>query len=390
MESVRLGIIGIGGIGSAHFNCVGGGKIEGMTLAAVCDIDPARLEYCRGILPEIPCFADYKDMLKSGLIDAVLISVPHPYHAKIAIDALNAGLHVLTEKPEDITVSAARRLNETADKSGKVFAIMFNQRTNPIFQRAREIVQSGQLGDLKRTIWIITNWYRTQHYYDSGDWRATWRGEGGGVLLNQAPHNLDLWQWICGMPTEVTAFCEVGKWHNIEVEDEATIFTKYPNGATGAFITSTGDLPGTNRLEISGTRGIVTVEHGKLTFKRLKSDEREICKTCNESWPSPEIETEVYEPNDGGTAHAGVLQSFANAILKGEPLVADGREGINELTISNAAYLSQWTGNKAVKLPFDEAEFDRELKSRQETSELKSSGGKQTHEGYSERWQVRF
>ena len=387
---VRLGIIGIGGIGSAHFNCVGGEKIEGMTLAAVCDIDHARLEYCRGVLPEIPCFTDYKDMLKSGLIDAVLISVPHPYHAEIAIEALNAGLHVLTEKPVDITVSAARKLNETADKSGKVFAIMFNQRTNPIFKRAREIVQSGQLGDIKRTIWIITNWYRTQFYYDSGDWRATWRGEGGGVLLNQAPHNLDLWQWICGMPTEITAFCEIGKWHNIEVEDEATIFTRYQNGATGTFITSTGDLPGTNRLEISGTKGSLVVEQGKLTFKRLKTDERDICVNCKESWPSPELDVEVYEPSDSGAAHAGILQNFANAILKGETLIADGREGINELMISNAAYLSQWTGNKAVKLPFDEAEFDRELHARQETSELKSSGGKQTHEGYSERWQVRF
>lgn len=387
---VRLGIIGIGGIGSAHFNCVGSGNIEGMTLAAVCDIDPARLEYCKSVLPEIPCFTDYKEMLASGLIDAVLISVPHPMHAEIAIAALESGLHVLTEKPEDITVSAARRLNETADRCGKVFAIMFNQRTNPIFKKAREIVRLGQLGDIKRSIWIITNWYRTQHYYDSGDWRATWRGEGGGVLLNQAPHNLDLWQWICGMPTEITAFCEVGKWHDIEVEDDVTILARYENGATGTFITSTGDLPGTNRLEISGTKGSLIVEQGKLTFKRLKIDEREICKTCNESWPSPELDTEVYEPNDNGAAHAGILQNFANVILNGEPLIADGREGINELMISNAAYLSQWTGNKTIALPFDEAEFDRLLKTRQDSSEIKSSGGKQTHDSYSERWQVRF
>ena len=387
---VRLGIIGIGGIGSAHFHCVGSGNIEGMTLAAVCDTDPARLEYCRGVLPEIHCFSDYKDMLASGLIDAVLISVPHPMHAKIAIDALESGLHVLTEKPVDITVSAARRLNETADRCGKVFAIMFNQRTSPLYQRAREIVRSGQLGDLKRTVWMITNWYRTQYYYDSGDWRATWRGEGGGVLLNQAPHNLDLWQWICGMPTEITAFCEIGKWHDIEVEDDVTILARYENGATGTFITSTGDLPGSNRLEISGTKGSLTIEHGRLIFKRLKTDEREICVTCKESWPSPEIETEIYEPDDGGIAHAGILQNFANAILKGEPLIANGREGINELMISNAAYLSQWTDNKTVALPFDEAEFDRLLKARQESSEMKSTGGKQTHESYSERWQVRF
>ena len=389
MNFVRLGIVGIGGIGSAHFNCVGGGKIEGMTLGTVCEIDPARLEYCKSALPDIPCFEDYRDMLKSGFIDAVLISVPHRLHAKIAIDALEAGLHVLTEKPEDITVSASRRLNETADRSGRVFGIMFNQRTNPIFRRAREIVQSGELGEIKRSVWIITNWYRTQHYYDSGDWRATWSGEGGGVLLNQAPHNLDLWQWICGMPSEITAFCEVGKWHNIEVEDDVSIFAKYPNGATGTFITSTGDLPGTNRLEISGTKGSLVMERGKLTFRRLKTDEREICFNSEKSWPDPDFDTEVFEPNDNGTAHAGILQNFANAILKGEDLIAPGKEGIKELSISNAAYLSQWTG-KSVKLPFDEELFDRLLQEKQENSVPKSGGGQQTHESYSDRWQVRF
>lgn len=389
MKTVRLGIIGIGGIGSAHFNCVGSGKIAGMALGAVCDINPARLEYCKSIFPDIPCFEDYHDMLKSGLVDAVLISVPHRLHAKIAIDALEAGLHVLTEKPEDITVSAAKRLNETAKRSNKVFAIMFNQRTNPIFKKAREIVRSGELGELKRSIWIITNWYRTQYYYDSGDWRATWSGEGGGVLLNQAPHNLDLWQWICGMPSEVTAFCEIGKWHDIEVEDDVTIFAKYPNGATGTFITSTGDLPGTNRLEIIGTKGSIVIEHVRLVHKKLREDERVTCFTSKKSWPEPDFETEVYEPNDAGTAHAGILQNFANAILKGEPLIASGEEGINELTISNAAYLSHWTG-KSVSLPFDEELFDRLLSQKQKSSIIKTGGGQQTHEDYSERWQVKF
>lgn len=389
METVRLGIVGIGGIGSAHFNCVVGEKIRGMSLGAVCDIDPARLEYCKSISPEIPCFEDYKNMLKSGLVDAVLIAVPHRLHAKIAIDSLESGLHVLTEKPVDITVSAARKLNETAKRSDRVFGIMFNQRTNPIFKKAREIVQSGQLGNLKRSVWIITNWYRTQHYYDSGNWRATWSGEGGGVLINQAPHNLDLWQWICGMPSEITAFCETGKWHDIEVEDDVGIFAKYPNGATGVFITSTGDLPGTNRLEISGTKGSIVIEQGRLVFKKLRSDEREICVNCKESWPSPELDIEIYEPNDVGTAHSGILQNFADAILKGEQLLAPGEDGINELLISNAAYLSQWTG-QSVKLPFEEELFDRFLREKQENSMLKSVGGKQTYDCYSERWQVRF
>ncbi len=389
MLTVRMGIIGVGGIGSAHFNCVGSGKIKGMTLGAVCDIDPARLDYCKSVFPDVSVFSDYHEMLKSGLVDAVMVSVPHRLHAEISIEALNRGIHVITEKPEDITVSAARRLNEAAKSSGKVFGIMFNQRTNPVFARAREIVRSGQLGELKRSVWIITNWYRTQHYYDTGDWRATWSGEGGGVLLNQAPHNLDLWQWICGMPSEVTAFCSVGKWHNIEVEDDASIFVKYPNGATGAFITSTGDLPGSNRLEIVGTGGSVIIEQGRLTFKKLRQDERKICFTDERSWFDPEYDVEVYEPSDNGAAHAGILQNFANAVLYGEPLIAPGEEGINQLMLSNAAYLSQWTGG-TVALPFDEELFDRLLRERREKSSLKTGGQKQTHQKYSERWQVIF
>lgn len=389
MENIRLGIVGIGGIGSAHFNCVLSGKIRGMTLGAVCDINPKRLDYCKSVSPKTPRFDDFCKMFKSGLIDAALIAVPHKLHAKIALEALSAGLHVLTEKPEDITVTAAERLNEAAAASGRVFGIMFNQRTNPLFRRAREIVRSGALGELKRSVWIITNWYRTQHYYDSGDWRATWLGEGGGVLLNQAPHNLDLWQWICGMPVEITAFCDVGKWHNIEVEDDAAIFARYENGATGTFITSTGELPGTNRLEISGSGGSIVIEQGRLVFRRLRTDERTVRVTSKESWPTPEVEIEAYQPKDSGGAHAEILQNFANAVIHGEKLIAPGYEGINELMISNAAYLSQWTG-KSVKLPVDGELFDKMLAKHQEASSLKSGGESQTHESYSDRWQVRF
>ncbi len=389
MDGLRLGIVGIGGIGSAHFNCVGSGKIRGMTLSAVCDIDSARLDYCRSVFPDVKRYDDVEKMLRSGEIDALLIAVPHPLHAEIAIKAFGAGLHVLTEKPEDIRASAAKKLNSAAKESGRVFGIMFNQRTNPLFQKCREIVRSGGLGELKRSVWIITNWYRTQSYYDSGSWRATWLGEGGGVLLNQAPHNLDLWQWICGMPSSVTAFCGVGKWHNIEVEDDATIFAEYPNGATGTFITSTGELPGTNRLEITGTCGSVLIEQGRLIHKKLPKDEREICFSSKESWPSVQPDISVYAPKDSGSAHAGILQNFADAVLSGAPLLAPGEEGLNELTISNAAYLSSWT-KRTVELPMDDGEFDRLLAERRESSALKPGGEKQTHGGYSERWGVKF
>ena len=264
MSGIRTAIVGIGNMGSAHAECIYNGQIKGMTLVAVCDINSKRLNEFKTAHSEIAIYDNYCDMLKSDDIDAGIVDVPHRLHTDVAKMALDEGKHVLVEKPIDITVSKAISLNRAAEKSDRVFGIVFNQRTNPIFQKARELVKSGQIGDIKSTVWIITNWFRTQSYYNSGDWRATWSGEGGGVLLNQAPHNLDLWQWICGMPDSVRAFCDIGKYHNIEVEDNVRILTKYKNGADGVFITSTGEYPGTNRLEISGDKGKLVLENGML------------------------------------------------------------------------------------------------------------------------------
>ena len=390
MNGVKVGIIGIGNMGYAHLQTVTAGNIPEMTVTAVCDINPERLKAAKADYPDIAAFGDYTDLLKNSDTNAVIIAVPHPLHAKIAIEAFEYGKHVLVEKPMDITVSAAEKLCAAARKSGKVFAVMFNQRTNGLFREARRIVNSGELGELKRSVWIITNWYRTQSYYDSGSWRATWRGEGGGVLLNQAPHNLDIWQWICGKPSAVTAFCNVGKFHNIEVEDEATIYTEYENGATGVFITSTGDCPGTNRLEITGTRGKIVLENGLLKLWKLKEDERDICKNSDEGFVTPETEYSEFTA-EREEAHAGILKNFARAILYGEELLSPGYDGINELTISNAAYLSEWTGNKRVPLPFDTAEFDRLLKEKQESSEIKENTVKKsTDKSCGGRWQVNW
>ena len=390
MNEVKVGIIGIGNMGYAHLQTVTAGNIPDMTVTAVCDINPERLKAANAEYPDIAAFGDYTDLLKNSDTNAVIIAVPHPLHAKIAIEAFEYGKHVLVEKPIDITVSAAEKLCAAARKSGKVFAVMFNQRTNGLFREARRIVNSGELGELKRSVWIITNWYRTQSYYDSGSWRATWRGEGGGVLLNQAPHNLDIWQWICGKPSAVTAFCNVGKFHNIEVEDEATIYTEYENGATGVFITSTGDCPGTNRLEITGTRGKIVLENGLLKLWKLKEDERDICKNSVEGFVTPETEYSEFTA-EREEAHAGILKNFAGAILYGEELLSPGYDGINELTISNAAYLSECTGNKRVPLPFDTAEFDRLLKEKQKSSEIKEKTVKNsTDKSCGELWQINW
>ena len=389
MQELRIGIIGLGNMGYAHASCISSGKVKNLRLTAMCDISEQRRKNASERFPNAECFADCTQMMDSGLVDAVLIAVPHRLHVEIALQALEKGLHVLVEKPIDITVSAAKRLNEAAKVSDRVFGIMFNQRTNPLFQKAREIIQNGELGELKRSVWIITNWYRTQAYYDSGSWRATWAGEGGGVLLNQAPHNLDLWQWICGMPESVTAFCDVAKYHKIEVEDDVTIFTRYANGAVGTFITTTGEYPGTNRLELSGDRGKIVIENGVLRWWKLDQSEREYCVTakrnsCEDAPEYIEIKQDVSE-----TAHCGILQNFTNAVLFGEELLAPGTDGIYELTLSNAAYLSSWKGSTEVKLPFDTEEYDALLAERAANSSFHTAIETETpSDAYAPRWQV--
>lgn len=391
MKTIRTAVIGVGNMGSAHASCIASGKIDGLVLSALCDVAPDRQAYCRERHPDVPCFASVEDMLRSGAADAAIVAVPHPAHSVIATAVLEAGLHVLVEKPIDVMLSKAQMLCDTADKSGKVFAVMLNQRTNPLFRQAREIVQGGLLGELKRTVWIITNWYRTQHYYDSGAWRATWAGEGGGVLLNQAPHNLDLWQWICGMPESISASCDVARYHRIEVEDDATIFTRYSNGATGVFITSTGEYPGTNRLEIAGDRGKLVLENSVLKWWRLQEPEREFCFRSAESFAHIPCDYEEFRPTEPETSHAGILQNWANAIRHGEPLISPGRDAINELTLSNAAYLSQWTGNAPVRLPMDTAAFDRLLAEHADASVLSASPERTGGENdYNPRWQVNW
>lgn len=392
MKEFGIGIVGLGNMGWAHAESIAGGEIEGMYLAAVCDINQEKTKKFCASHKEVAVYTDFSALLEDVNISAVLIATPHPLHAEMAICAFDKGLHVLLEKPSDISVSKVRQLNDKAEKSGKVFGIMFNQRTNPLFKKAREIVRSGMLGELKRSVWIVTNWYRTQSYYDSGNWRATWAGEGGGVLMNQAPHNLDLWQWICGMPISVTAFCNIAKYHNIEVEDDVTILAKYKNGAMGTFITSTGEYPGTNRFEISGSKGKLVLENGLLKWWQLKTSEREVCFTSSESFAKIEYEYIEIKQEMPESAHKGICQNFANAILNGDDLLAPGSDGIYELMISNVAYLSEWKGNISIDIPFDEADYDEILKIKAEHSEHNKKVGKEgeKNNGYKTRWQVNW
>ncbi|NLZ56042.1 MAG: Gfo/Idh/MocA family oxidoreductase [Clostridiaceae bacterium] len=375
-NTVRIGVIGMGNMGTAHAKSIIDGKVPGLELAAMADIRATRRDWVQENMSEYPWYDSAEDLIKKSDVDAVLIAVPHYEHVPLSILALEQGKHVLLEKPISVQVSEARRLNAVADRAEHTFAIMFNQRTNPLYRRMRQMIMDGELGAIKRTNWIITTWYRTQSYYDSGDWRATWSGEGGGVLLNQCPHNLDLWQWICGMPNRVRAFCHVGKWHDIEVEDDVTAYVEYPDGGTGVFVTSTADAPGTNRLEIVGDRGKMICENDQLRICRLKVDEREFCRT-SQGFQQPEGEWEVIEMGDDNPQHIGILRNFTRHILAGEPLISPGQEGINSLMLSNAMYLSSWL-DKAVELPIDDELFDQHLKVKIAGSKRKVAVGSDT------------
>ena len=375
-EKVRLGIIGIGNQGSSYAKrFVKENWVPDIELVAIADINPARIAWAKeNLSPDLAYFDDAIAMLDSGLINACVVSIPHYDHPRYAMECMKRGIHVMCEKPAGVYTRQVREMNEEAKKHPDVvFGMMFNQRTNCLYRKMRELVQSGKYGRVRRANWLITNWYRSQFYYDSGDWRATWSGEGGGVLLNQCPHQLDLWQWILGMPKKLQSFMRYGQWHDIEVEDDVTTWMEYEDGHTGVFITSTGDPHGSNRFEVEMDGAQLIAEGDKLfllEFDQLEQDWTKTNKIPFASVPAHEVEVEM----DGlNPQHQGVFQAFAGAILRGEPLVAGGEEGINGLTLSNAMHLSAFLG-KPVELPFDEDLYESELMKRVATSRRKEAG----------------
>ena len=370
-EKIRLGVIGIGNMGSEHCRNILAGKCPEITLAAVADLREDRRQWAAAQAPETEIYASGSELIRSGSCDAVLISVPHFGHEALAVEAMEHGLHVLCEKPAAVTASAARHMAETAERTGKCLTFMFNQRTNCVYRAMHDALRSGAMGEIKRVSWIITDWYRTQKYYDSGNWRATWAGEGGGVLLNQCPHQLDLLIWLCGMPTEVRAVCHEGKWHRIEVEDDISVYLAFENGATGTFVASTGDLPGTNRLEIDCEMGKLVCEDGIVRCWKLKENERKICFGSDNPWYRPEVMMHVLKTDGQNPQHIGVLNAFAAHLLRGGSTVASAEDGVRAIQLSNAIHLSGWTG-ETVTLPVDEARFNRLLEQKMASSTPKT------------------
>lgn len=362
MQQIRMGIIGIGVMGSRHAQSLFAGDVDHMILTAVCDIKSARLQWAEEQFGDrVTRFEKAEDLMDSGLVDAVLVAVPHYFHAQYVIYAFSKGLHVICEKPAGVYAKQVEEMNEAARRSGRVFCMMYNQRTNPYFRKLREMVQSGELGELRRMTWIVTNWYRSQSYYDSSDWRATWNGEGGGILINQCPHNLDLWQWICGMPARIRAFCQYGRYHTIEVEDSVTVYAEYENGMTAQLITTTGEPSGTNRLEVTADKGKVVIEEVsdnvfQFHYWKFAQSEREFNATYTGGFGEPAAEVTEFVPEylfpyfDG---HKKIIRNFVDAILNGAELIAPGEEGIKAVQIINAINYSAWTDGWA-EIPVDE------------------------------------
>ena len=370
MDKVRVGIIGTGGMGLAHGKYLSKGDIEGAELAALCDANAESLaNTARKLDADLQTFDSVDAMLQSGCIDAVIIATPHYQHPPLGIKAFDSGLHVLSEKPAGVYTAQVAELNAAADKSGKMFSMMFQQRTVGIHKKLKDLLDSGELGEIKRNSWVVTNWYRPQSYYDAGGWRASWAGEGGGVLLNQCPHQLDMWQWFCGMPKRLRAFCSFGKYHQIEVEDDVTAYVEYENGATGTFIASTGEAPGTNRFEIAGDRGKIVMEAGELTFWRNRVPERQFNAEFTGGFGAPEVWECDIPTGEAGGEHSEVTAAWIKAIGAGDSslLIADGREGVNSLELSNAMLLSAWT-DAWVGLPIDAEQYHKMLQERIDTS----------------------
>ncbi|MFJ7755621.1 Gfo/Idh/MocA family protein [Peribacillus muralis] len=375
MEKVRLGIVGLGAQGGLYAGFLADGKVENMVIGAICDIDPAKKEWAAEKYPDVPFYEDYRVMLDSGDVDAVVTCVPHYLHPEIGVEALKREIHALVEKPAGVYTKQVRELNDYAAKKPHLtFGIVFNQRTNPLYQKVKEIIDNGEIGQIRRTNWMITTWWRPQGYYDSSAWRATWGEEGGGVLVNQAPHQLDLLQWICGMPEKVYSNVKYGYQRNIAVEDEVTALLDYGNGATGVFITCTHDVIGTDRFEILGDKGKIVVDDSrKVTIKRLLKPESELSDSMSMQdvmkifmgGNQSDIYTEEVLEFESvwGAQHIAVLENFTAAIVEGTQLLAPGSDGIHGVTLANAIHLSSWL-DKEIEIPFDEELYLAELNKR--------------------------
>jgi predicted dehydrogenase len=371
MNKLRIGVIGVGSMGSNHLKYISNSK--NAILTCICDINKGRADFA-AIKYKVKAFYDYRKLLSSSLIDAVLIATPHYSHTPITIEAFEAGLHVLTEKPIAAHIADAEKMILAHKKYPKLkWGVMFQQRIMEIHQKLKQLLDSIEFGQIQRINYTITDWFRTQCYYDSSSWRATWHGEGGGVLLNQSVHQLDLLQWLFGMPNRVKAFCGFGKYHNIEVEDEITAYFEYVNKSTAVLIISSGEAPGINRLEIVADKGKIILEQDNITTIKNISSVSEFIKNSKDGYTTPKSEVYKYHfKKKEDSLHQKTIENFVYSVLKNTPLQANGEEGLNSLMLANSILYSSLT-DKTVNLPLDSKLYNDRLENLISDSNFKKN-----------------
>ena len=384
---LRILCIGLGNMGLKHALSVA--TSPSMSLVGLCDTHQSMIDRAQASVSElannktdlnnsqpIPGFTDYLEAMDQVKPDGIIIATVHYSHPEIALAAFDRGIHVLVEKPLGVHAKDARTMVEGWLKAkttypGLIFSAMFQQRTYSHWKKIKELISQGALGRLVRTTWIITDWFRTQHYYNSGGWRATWAGEGGGVLLNQCPHNLDLYCWFVGLPKRVTGFASLGKYHDIEVEDEVTAYFEHDNAMVGHFITTTAEAPGTNRLEIVGEHGKLLFEYNKLTFYR---NDQSMIQYSNETdkdfeMPGHRVEEIPLEPVVGG-GHDLIIQDFAEAFHQSRDPIVPAQEGVESVLLGNAILYSALEG-RTIEFPMDEQGYAEKIKELSKNSRYK-------------------
>lgn len=361
--TVRFGVVGTGNIGSQHIDLLTSGEIDGALLAATASRSDESID------AGIPHFNHHPAMFENAELDAVLIATPTMSHVKIAEAALERGLHVLMEKPIAMSVRQAEELIAKA-KPPLRFAVMLNQRFHPLYSRLKSLLTDNTIGDLQRINWVMTTWYRPDVYYKASRWRGTWPGEGGGLLINQCIHNLDVLQWLVGLPETLYARVGFGKYHEIDVEDEVTAMMTFGSGATGVLIASSGEAPGINRLELVGDLGTIICEDGAIVVQTTGMSVSEHCRTTNEMFGMPQFTAGAITDFSAINQHAVVISNFVAAISQGAELLTPGKEGLGSLQLANGMLLSAWTDSK-ITLPIDQNLFEAKLKGKIEESDLR-------------------
>lgn len=359
METVRAAVVGFGGMGRRYVQMIHDGEVEGMTLAGVCCRNQKGQEELKASYPEASVYPNVEAMFgRAGEFDAVVIVTPHATHVEIGKMAVAAGKHILVDKPAGVSTKEVKELLAASDASGVCFGMIFNTRMHPAYTQVKKMIEDGSLGRLNRAVWISNVWFRTPAYHNSAPWRSTWEGEHGGLLINQSQHFLDVWQWLLGMPDHVLASVEYGRYNDFFVDDSMDIQFFYESGLHGTFITSSGENPGINRLELWGTKGRLCVEdHCRITFDENVMSTEEFRECNTEAYGVLQYHRREIPVNTEKTdGYQKIFQNFADHIRKGTPLMATGEDGLRTVMMANGAYLSSWLGKK-MAYPIDDEEY---------------------------------